>query len=99
MRLIARWALVHIAGGDYKQTPTQCMLNVGLVSLVLASIHSALVSTLCLWECVHIVYNVPMLIKCWPASYTMARHRTNAHDTDTLPGQWWAYVAFKPKLG
>ena len=35
------------AGGDYKPTPTQCMLNVGPASPVLASIHSVLVSTSC----------------------------------------------------
>ena len=29
--------------------------------------------------------HTPMPFKCWPASYTMARHRTNAHYTDTLP--------------
>ena len=33
----------------------------------------------------HIVYNDPMPFKCWPVSYTMARHRTNARYTDTLP--------------
>ena len=52
---------------------------------------------------VNIVYNAPMPFKCWPASYTMARHQTNARHADTLPGQW-ACVAytdtwFEPKLG
>ena len=27
-------------------------------------------------DCVPIAYIAPMLFKCWPASYTMARHRT-----------------------
>ena len=35
------------AGGEYKPTPTQCLLNVGPASPVLASIHSVLVSTSC----------------------------------------------------
>ena len=42
------WAaglVVHTAGGEYKPTPTQCLLNIGPASPVLASIHSALVST------------------------------------------------------
>ena len=62
-------------------------------SLVLASIHSALVSTSCWLECVHIVYTTPVQFKCWPVSYTMARRRINVRYTDTLPGQWWACVA------
>ena len=33
------------AGHDYKPTPTQCLLNVGPASPVLAGIHSVLVST------------------------------------------------------
>ena len=57
------------------------------------SIHSALVSISCWRECVQIVYTAPMPFKYWPASYTMARHRTNGRYTDTLPGQWWACVA------
>ena len=39
--------LTITAGGDYKPTPTQCLLNVGPASTVLVSIHSALVSTSC----------------------------------------------------
>ena len=53
---------------------------------VLASIHSALVSTSLWWECVHMAYTALMPFKCWPASYTMARHRTNARYTSTLAG-------------
>ena len=37
------WRRVH------KLTPTQCLFNVGPASPVLASIHSALVSTSCWW--------------------------------------------------
>ena len=44
-------------------------------------------------EVLHIVYTAPMPFKCWPASYTMARHLTNLRYTDTLLGQWWACVA------
>ena len=35
------------AGGDYKPTPTQCLLNIGPASQMLASIHSIQVSTSC----------------------------------------------------
>ena len=38
---------VHTAGGEYKPTPTQYLFIVGPASLVLANIHSALVSTSC----------------------------------------------------
>ena len=41
--------LVVTADGEYKPTPTQCLLNVGPVSPVLGSIHSVLVSTSCWW--------------------------------------------------
>ena len=49
---IASGLAVLTAGGDYKPTPTKCLLNVG--TAVLASIHSALVSTSRWWESVHI---------------------------------------------
>ena len=52
--LIAAGLVVLTAGGNYKLTPTQCLLNDGPVSPVLASIHSALVSTSCWRERVHI---------------------------------------------
>ena len=39
------YCLQLTAGRDYKPTPTQCLLNVGPASLMLASIHSVLVST------------------------------------------------------
>ena len=48
--------VVLTAGGNYKSTPTQCLLNVGLVSPVLASIHSAIVSTSC-WRYQHDALN------------------------------------------
>ena len=50
--LTAAGQVVLTAGGDYKPTPTQCMLNVGPASPVLASIHS--VSNSCWRELVHI---------------------------------------------
>ena len=45
------------AGGEYKPTPTQCLLNVGPASPMLASIHSVLHSgrILCTW----IAYTAP----------------------------------------
>ena len=52
--------VVLTAGGEYKPTPTQCLLNVGRVSLVLASIYSALVSTSC-WQYWHAVGTGMML--------------------------------------
>ena len=45
LRSIAAGLVVLAAGNDYKPTPTRCLLNVGSASSVLASIHSALVST------------------------------------------------------
>ena len=39
LRSIAAGLVVLTAGGDYKLTPTQCLLNVGPASPVLASIH------------------------------------------------------------
>ena len=55
LRSIARWSgsayitslVVITAGGEYKPTPTQCLLIVRPASPVLASIHSVLVSTSC----------------------------------------------------
>ena len=44
----------------------------------------------------------PNAVKCWPASYTMARHRTNTRYTDTMPAiQTIGLPArcFEPKLG
>ena len=52
--------VVLTAGGEYKPTLTQCLLNVGPTLLVLASIHSALVSTSC-WQLRHAVGTVMML--------------------------------------
>ena len=90
------WTVLSVGGGVSRvQADTiQCLLNVGSASPVLASIHSALVSTSCWRESINIVYTTPMLFKGWPASYTMARHWTNVRYTDTLPGQWWACVAW-----
>ena len=45
LRLIAAGLVLLAAGGDYKPTLTQCLLNVGPATL--ASIHSVLASTLC----------------------------------------------------
>ena len=45
----ASLVLLNTAGGNYKPTPTQCLLNVGPASPVLASIHSVQVSTSCCW--------------------------------------------------
>ena len=93
---IQHWTVLSVGGGvstEYKLTPIQCLLNIGPTSQVLASIHSALVSTSCWQKCIHILYTAPMPFKCWPASYTMTRHWTNVRYTDTLQGQWWACVA------
>ena len=47
LRSIAAGLVVLTAGGDYKPTLTQCLLNVGPASLMLVCIHLALVGTLC----------------------------------------------------
>ena len=43
--IAAGLVLLNTAGGNYKPKPTQCLLNVGPASPVLATIHSVLVST------------------------------------------------------
>ena len=48
--------LLNTAGDDYKPTPTQCLLNVGSASPVLASIHSVLVSTSCSGTCMFLFF-------------------------------------------
>ena len=72
---IASGLVLLTAGGDYKPTPAQCLLNVGPASPVLASIHSVLVSTSCcrylhaggtvmmLW--LSVVDGVPTLAQHW----------------------------------
>ena len=45
--IAAGLALLNTAGGDYKPTLTQCLLNVGPASPALAGIHSVLVITSC----------------------------------------------------
>ena len=45
MGIAAGLVLLNTAGGDYKPTPTRCLLNVGPASPVLASIHSVIFST------------------------------------------------------
>ena len=79
---------VLTGGGEYKPTPTQCLLNVGPLSSVLANIHSALVSTLCWW------YRHDALNQSWvivgPPSVTLAHiERETKHDLVT---QYWANV-------
>ena len=69
-------------GGEYKPTLTQCLLNVGPVSGQYPFSPS---QYFMLAGLLHIAYTAPMPFKCWPASYTMARHRINARYTDTLP--------------
>ena len=53
------------AGGDYKPTLTQCLLNAGPASPVLASIHSALVSASCWRERVHIQFSLLLQTTKW----------------------------------
>ena len=79
---------MHTAGGKYKLTPTQCLLNVGPVSSVLVSIHSALVSTSG-WR-----YRHNALDQSWvnvgSPSETLAHIQLGAkYDTVT---QYWANV-------
>ena len=45
--IAAGLVLLNAAGGDYKLTPSQCLVNVEPVSPVLGSMHSVLVSTSC----------------------------------------------------
>ena len=52
--------VVLTAGGEYKPTPTEYLLNVGPASPVMVSIYSALVSTSC-WRYRHVGGNGTML--------------------------------------
>ena len=62
---------VHTDGGEYKPTPTQCLLNVGPASPMLASIHSALVST-SFWRYMHAGSTGKIL---WTKAGLMLAHR------------------------
>ena len=86
LRSMAAGLVVLTAGGGYKPTLTQCLLDVRPASPVLASIHSALVSTSC-WRSRH-----DALSQSWvnvdPPSETLAHIQRGAkHDTLT---QYWA---------
>ena len=65
LRSIAAGLVVLTAGGDYKPTLTQCLLNVGPASLVLVCIHSALVGTLCWGERMHIQHGALLQAAKW----------------------------------
>ena len=83
---IAIGLVVLTAGGEFKLTPTQCLLNVGPTSPVLASIHSALVSTSC-WRNRHDALNQSW-VNVGPPCVTLAHIQRGAkHDTVT---QYWA---------
>ena len=82
---IAAGLVLLTAGGDYKPTPTQCLLNVGPVSPVLASIHSVLVSTSC-WRYRHDALNQSWVNVGLP-SVTLAHIQRGAkQDTNPILG-------------
>ena len=88
LRSIAASLVVLTAGGDYKPTPNQCLLNVGPASPVLASIHSALVSTSC-WPYRHDTL-IQSCVTVGLLFVTLAHIQRGAkHDTVT---QYWANV-------
>ena len=62
---IAAGLVVLTTGGDYKLTQTQCLLDAGPASTVLAKIHSALVSTSCWRERVHIQRGALLQTAVW----------------------------------
>ena len=62
--------VVLTAGGEYKPTPTQCLLNIRPALRFLASIHSALVSTPC-WRYRHDALNQSW-VNVGPPSVTLA---------------------------
>ena len=65
LRSIAAGLVVLTASGDYEPTPTQCLLHAGPASPVLASIHSALVSTSCWRERMHIKRSAMLQTAKW----------------------------------
>ena len=76
--------IVLTAGGNYKPTPTQCLLNVGTALPVLASIHIALVGTSC-WRYWH-----DALSQSWvnvgPPSVTLAHIQRGAEHGNPILG-------------
>ena len=88
LRSIAAGLVVLIAGGDYKPSPTQCLLNVGPASPVLASIHSALLSTSC-WRYRHDALNQSW-VDVGPPSVTLAHIQCGAKQKTVT--QYWANV-------
>ena len=83
LRSIAAGLVILTAGGEYKPTSTQCLLNVGPASPVLASIYSALVSTSC-WRYRHDGLNQswthigpPCLLSIVDGGSTLAQHWVN----------------------
>ena len=82
LRSIAAGLVVLTAGGGYKPPLTQCLLDVRPASPVLASIHSALVSTSC-WRSRHDALNQSW-VNVGPPSVTLAHIQRGAkHDTLT----------------
>ena len=85
------WTVLFVGGGvstESKLTPIQCLLNVGPASLVLGSIHTALVSISCWW------YQHDALNQNWvnvglPSVTLSPIQRGAKHDTVT---QYWANV-------
>ena len=88
LRSIARWSASAYSCGEYKPTPTQCLLNVGPASPVLASIHLALVSA-SWWRLRHDALNQSW-VNVGPNSAMLAHIQRGAkYDTVT---QYWANV-------
>ena len=77
--------LVVLTAGDYKPTLTQCLLNVG--QPVLASIYSALVSTSCWRDRVHIQHGALLQTAKW--KYL---HITKVCKYRILEGLWQAML-------
>ena len=86
-------------GGEYKPTPTQCLLDVGPASPVLASIHSTLGLLGRLTSC-WLYYRHDAFNQSWvnvgPPSVTLANIQRGAkHNTVT---QYWANVGQRRRL-
>ena len=83
------WKIIELRPEPFDfEKPTQCLVNVGPASPVLASIHSALVSTSC-WRYWHNALNQSW-VNVGPSSVTLAHIQRGAkHDTVS---QYWANV-------
>ena len=80
--------VVLTAGGEYKPTPSQCLLNAGPMSSVLGNIHSVLARTSC-WRYRHDALNQSWVNVGQPSVTLALSQRGAQHD---MVNQYWDNV-------